>query len=704
MPCKFCDDWLSNPLFSKWVRRDKDETKAFCIWCRKSISVASMGAQALRSHIQGAKHSRRARSVTQNLTIATSGSSGETSDSSTPSTKTLSQSELPVSSSDVLSAETWWTLKTVSSNYSFHSNADTAFVLRQMFPNHPVADRFALSESKTAYFVNHGLAPYYRNELEKRARGNNFVMLFDESLNRDLQKKQMDFYIRLWTEDTVRTHYFDSKFLGHSTSEDMLDACAESILHLNSDNLLQIGMDGPHVNWAFHTKVQNTINEEHGNDQKLLDIGSCGLHQVNNAFKAGAKETEWDCGKYLKSLHTLLKDVPARRADYEKSCRSEPQYPLKFCTHRWVENSKVVKRALEIHEDVKKFVSDVHAGKYNKKEIDTDSFKRVESMIADPLLTAKLACFESVSGVIEQFLTKYQTDEPMVPFLCGDLAEMVRKLMSRFIKPSVLDGCTTVRQLLNIDVSDANNHQHHTQINPGFIAERKVSTLYAQKQISDRQVMSFHMDCKSFYIKITEEIMTKSALRNLFVRCMSVLDPVVLYNSTNSSPRFKKIVTHMVSIGRVEEREVDTILEQFQKLTRYVKHEKEFEEYDSDDRQIRLDVLYYKHLQGKSKFAKLWTLIQQLLTVSHGQATVERGFSTNKGITTTNISPDTIISRRLVKDHILSVGGLQNVKVTPQLLQYMAGSYRRYEISRKRKAEEHQAQSTAKRAKKSSKT
>ena len=43
-----------------------------------------------------------------------------------------------------------------------------------------------------------------------------------------------------------------------------------------------------------------------------------------------------------------------------------------------------------------------------------------------------------------------------------------------------------------------------------------------------------------------------------------------------------------------------------------------------------------------------------ILTLSHGQASVERGFSLNNSILKTNISAESIISRRIVKDHILS--------------------------------------------------
>ena len=49
-------------------------------------------------------------------------------------------------------------------------------------------------------------------------------------------------------------------------------------------------------------------------------------------------------------------------------------------------------------------------------------------------------------------------------------------------------------------------------------------------------------------------------------------------------------------------------------------------------REDRLDHFLYEELIEKREFEDLWTLFKQLLTLSHGQASVERGFSVNKEV------------------------------------------------------------------------
>ena len=56
-----------------------------------------------------------------------------------------------------------------------------------------------------------------------------------------------------------------------------------------------------------------------------------------------------------------------------------------------------------------------------------------------------------------------------------------------------------------------------------------------------------------------------------------------------------------------------------------------------------------------SKYSNVSFVIKLLLTLSHGQASVERGFS-NKSILKTNMSAETVISKQLVKDHMLANG------------------------------------------------
>ena len=65
----------------------------------------------------------------------------------------------------------------------------------------------------------------------------------------------------------------------------------------------------------------------------------------------------------------------------------------------------------------------------------------------------------------------------------------------------------------------------------------------------------------------------------------------------------------------------------------------------------RLDDFYFKEAKI-GVYPGLASVLKIILTLSHGQADVERGFSLNKSSLQTNINENSVVGKRLVKDHI----------------------------------------------------
>ncbi|XP_049923983.1 uncharacterized protein LOC126404646 [Epinephelus moara] len=60
----------------------------------------------------------------------------------------------------------------------------------------------------------------------------------------------------------------------------------ECVAQLNMRQLLSVGMDGPNVNFKLMDLLQKEHAELHGGAQ-VINVGSCGLHTLHNAMKAG---------------------------------------------------------------------------------------------------------------------------------------------------------------------------------------------------------------------------------------------------------------------------------------------------------------------------------------------------------------------------------------------------------------------------------
>lgn len=108
----------------------------------------------------------------------------------------------------------------------------------------------------------------------------------------------------------------------------------------------------------------------------------------------------------------------------------------------------------------------------------------------------------------------------------------------------------------------------------------------------------------------------------------------------------------------------------------------------------RLDTFLCEQLSRP--YPAAWGFCQKLLLLSHGQASVERGFSVNKEILTENIQEDTIVARRLICDFVAMHGGVTQVPLTKELMASVGAARSKYRLfldqERVRKEKEAQGQ------------
>jgi len=94
-------------------------------------------------------------------------------------------------------------------------------------------------------------------------------------------------------------------------------------------------------------------------------------------------------------------------------------------------------------------------------------------------------------------------------------------------------------------------------------------------------------------------------------------------------------------------------------------------------------------------YSKIWKVIKMLLVLSHGQASVERGFSINKQTKEIHLQTETFVAKRIICDHVSYVGGIDHVDVTCKELLLAATSarqkYQLYFDESKKKAEAEQS-------------
>ena len=78
----------------------------------------------------------------------------------------------------------------------------------------------------------------------------------------------------------------------------------------------------------------------------------------------------------------------------------------------------------------------------------SQSYLTLQSATKDPLILAKLYFFSYIAGTIKPFLTEYQYTKPMMSFTYDDLRQLLRDIVSKYIKSETMEKCKNASILL----------------------------------------------------------------------------------------------------------------------------------------------------------------------------------------------------------------------------------------------------------------
>lgn len=354
-------------------------------------------------------------------------------------------------------------------------------------------------------------------------------------------------------------------------------------------------------------------------------------------------------------------------------------FPLDFCSHRWLENVEVAERTLQILPSLKTYISAAKTKKVTK--LCTKSFKKAEMIVHDDLFPAKLHFFLMVAREITPFLKLYQTDKPMLPFMCNDLTAMLKSLMEKFDKPSVMKDATHAVKVLKVDHEHTDNHMDVTKLKVGFATERGLEE-HAKNSGGERRRLEFRQNCKLFLIKMVSKLFEKAAVKYPLVRSLSVLDPRVLLDKESSVQKFTTTLRLLVETKRIQEKCCDDVLREFGHFFDHNLMSASDSFRKLSPQSDRLDEFYHDLLSNKAEFCHLWEAIRLVLILSHGQASVERGFSINKEMMVENLKEHSLIAQRIIHDHVRFIGALQNVGYTKELFLSASGARQKYHMYR----------------------
>ena len=106
----------------------------------------------------------------------------------------------------------------------------------------------------------------------------------------------------------------------------------------------------------------------------------------------------------------------------------------------------------------------------------------------------------------------------------------------------------------------------------------------------------------------------------------------------------------------------------------------------------RIDDFYVTILSGKPKFKELFSFVKLVCILSHGNATVESGFSINSDVLVENLLEKSVVAQRQVYDGIHHSGGVLKVDITKSKIKSVNISYSRYQEALKERKKRSEAE------------
>lgn len=424
-----------------------------------------------------------------------------------------------VSLLQVTNAEVLWLLKLVEDDIPFATCDDIKQLLTLMFPNENLIKDMSCGATKASYVISHGIAPYFRDLLTSDVIKSNtgYTIHFDETTSAQL-KKQMDLVIRYYStlRKKVVVHYLDSAFFGHATADTVTSTLINTLAshRLPVSKLLNLSSDGPNVNKSIIAQVNKQLTD--AKLPVLVNIGSCNLHKVHNAFARGIAVFGRNAEELSVKLFYWFRNSAARRedlTDIQFDLNVDEVFFLRHTPSRWLTLQPAILRILNQWAAIKAYFSSRH-----QEDETNEHYRATRRLLDSPLTHVQLQFIADVAPMFSQFLQLFQREDPLIHIICAEMNSLVRKLMLRFVKTDVV-GSKSGDELAKVDVKELKNLRSLDDIEIGE------ATRQSMKKVKPEQHKAVLLDIRQFFTITTQYLMKNLPLSNTVLQDVQCLDP-----------------------------------------------------------------------------------------------------------------------------------------------------------------------------------
>ena len=181
---------------------------------------------------------------------------------------------------------------------------------------------------------------------------------------------------------------------------------------------------------------------------------SCLLHTCHNSFVKGLKEFGLESEELANDIYYFFRRSPTRRQDLidiQQHLGLDEKMAMRHLPSRWLTLVPALERTIEMKASLVAVLKDLVK---TDKNLENDSKVQVIlKSLQSRRLEAQMEFLVSVKPLFDEFLTRFQKEEPMIHKLYPGCEKLLKVAMSRMLKSEVYQSVEG-RNLLHIDLDD----------------------------------------------------------------------------------------------------------------------------------------------------------------------------------------------------------------------------------------------------------
>ena len=397
---------------------------------------------------------------------------------------------------------------TASCNVPLAFHDQLSPTIRSVFPDSKIAAKYHSASTKAMCMLNLAIAPALKKDLVESMMVHPFSVSIDGSNDAGLEKMN-PMTIRIYD---VNNGKIVTKFLDMCTTKSSTAVAIYGVMDDRLSELLgstnpwsmctSVGVDNTSVNIGIRNSLKTRILQRNS----AIYFNGCPCHVLHNTAQKASTAFGGCCGfdveEFAIDLYYWFDKSTKRKNDlhsYSEFCDLEYRSVIKHVSTRWLTLELAIERSLKQYPGLRSY--------FLSEDEPQARFNRLQTLFGDPMTEVNLFFLQSVLPVFNEANKFLQREEPLIHVLQRQLYSLLKKVLGKFVKPSVLVAGIQKEALLAVDFHDPSNQVSDCDLVIGIVTKQSLQKLFDEGDISENQRKHFYQAVRVFFVCATEYLL-----------------------------------------------------------------------------------------------------------------------------------------------------------------------------------------------------